>query len=149
MTTEIHIVDVGQGNMVLVKTDDGNNIVFDCNITDQNEDAILNYVGKAFGYNSRITAFICSHRDADHIRGIRKLHNIYPIGGVWDADYPGTTTNSSEYTEYMSLRRTLGGGIIKRNTFDEFGSTRFNYMSAADERLQENANAQGIVIKIE
>lgn len=149
MATEIHFLDVGQGNMVLIKADDGTRFVFDCNITQENETRVLAYVEKVFGKGSSIKAFICSHRDADHIRGVKKLHAKNPIGKIWDAGYAGTTTDTTEYKEYMDLRRAVGERVIKRKTRDDFGKTRLRFMSDADERLPENANAQGIVIKVE
>jgi beta-lactamase superfamily II metal-dependent hydrolase len=149
MSTEIHFIDVGQGNMVLIKADDGSRFVFDCNITQENETAVLAYVAKVFGKGRAIKAFICSHRDADHMRGVRKLHGQNPISKVWDSGYAGTTTDSVEYKEYMNLRRDLGERVIKRLTRGDYGKTRLRFMSDADERLPKDANAQGIVIKVE
>ena len=149
MATEIHFVDVGQGNMVLIKADDGSRFVFDCNITQDNESRVLGYVAKVFGRSNRIRAFICSHRDADHMRGVTKLHNKNPISEIWDSGYAGTTTGSPEYTQYMNLRRKVGVREIEKFTYENFGSTRFRYFSASDNRLPKNANAQGIVIKVE
>lgn len=149
MATEIHFVDVGQGNMVLIKADGGNRFVFDCNITQDNETRVLAYVAKVFGKGSAIKAFICSHRDADHMRGVKKLHAQNPISKIWDSGYAGTTTDSTEYKEYMNLRREVGERVIKRKTRDDYGKTRLRFMSDADERLQKNANAQGLVIKVE
>lgn len=37
----------------------------------------------------------------------------------------------------------------KSLTRQDFGNTRFRYLSAQDERLDKNANSQGLVIKIE
>jgi competence protein ComEC len=149
MATEIHFVDVGQGNMVLIKADDGNRFVFDCNITQENETRVLAYVAKVFGKGSAIRAFICSHRDADHMRGVKKLHAQNPISKIWDSGYAGTTTNSTEYKEYMNLRREVGERVINRKTRNDYGKTRLRFMSDADKRLPRNANAQGIVIKVE
>lgn len=147
--TEVHIVNVGQGNMVLIKTSDGKNLVFDCNITELNKTRVLAYVSKTFGKQSSIYAFICSHRDADHMRGIKKLHAQHTISRIWDSGYPGTTTNTSEYLDYMALRRSVTNRIIRKKTRDDFGQTRLRYLSARDDRLQANANAQGVVIKVE
>lgn len=149
MTTTIHFIDVGQGNMVLIETADGNKFVFDCNITGDNEKRVLNFVESTIGTNTQLRAFICSHRDADHMRGVKKLHNRFRIKSIWDSGYPGTTTDSPEYREYMELRRQVGSQEIKKKTRDDFGRTRFRYMSAQDDRLPNNANAQGIVIKVE
>ncbi|MCY3646732.1 MAG: MBL fold metallo-hydrolase [Chloroflexi bacterium] len=149
MATTIHFIDVGQGNMVLVQCSDGTNFVVDCNITDANKDRVLNYVAKQIGKAGRLHAFICTHRDADHMRGVRALHTRFPIGSVWDSGYPGTTTDSDEYQAYMQLRRDLGSKVIDKKTKHDYGYTRLRYFSAKDDRLPKNANDQGIVVKVE
>ena len=35
---------------------------------------ILDHVASHIGSGKQLYAFICSHRDADHIRGVKKLH---------------------------------------------------------------------------
>lgn len=149
MTTIIHVIDVGQGNMVLIETANGTNFMFDCNITDANEHRVLNYVANQIGEGRSLHAFICSHRDADHMRGVKKLHSRFPIKEIWDSDYPGTTTDTPEYLTYMDLRRRVGYKIIKKKIRYDFGRTRLRMLSAKDRRLSQNANAQGIVIKVE
>lgn len=149
MATLVHFIDVGQGNMVLIETASGRKFVFDCNITDDNEDRVLDYVAEQIGEGTSLYAFICSHRDADHIRGVKKLHARFPVREVWDSDYPGTTTDSAEYRAYMDLRRRVGSRIIKKQKYYDYGRTRFRFMSAQDDRLPDNANAQGIVMKVE
>lgn len=149
MGTIIHFINVGQGNMALVETSNEKKIVVDCNVTDKNEENVLNYLKRKIGSRTRIDLFICTHRDADHMRGIRKLHAAFPITKIVDNDYPGTTTDTSEYRTYMRLRREVGAGIVKKKTRRDFGRTRFRYLSSCDERLAKNANAQGIVIKVE
>lgn len=149
MGTIVHFINVGQGNMSLIETSDGKKIIVDCNVTDKNEQNVLNYLKRKISSRKQIDLFICSHRDADHMRGIRKLHAAFPITKVVDNDYPGTTTDSSEYRAYMRLRREVGVGIVKKKTRRDFGRTRLRYLSARDKRLAKNANAQGIVIKVE
>ena len=149
MPTIIHFIDVGQGNMVLIETANGRNFIFDCNITIANQERVLGYVADQIGERRYLHAFICSHRDADHMRGVRRLHDRFPIGRIWDSGYPGTTTDSPEYRAYMDLRRQVGYEVIRKKTFVDFGRTRFQYLSAKDGRLPNNANAQGIVIKVE
>ena len=149
MATTIHFIDVGQGNMVLVQCSSGTNFVVDCNITDANKDRVLNYVAKQIGDNGKLHAFICTHRDADHMRGVRILHNRFSVGGVWDSGYPGTTTDSDEYKAYMQLRRDVGSKVIEKKTKNDYGYTRLRYFSAKDDRLPNNANDQGIVVKVE
>ncbi len=149
MVTKIHFIDVDQGNMVLVQCSNGTNLVVDCNITDANKNRALRYVANQIGDRGTLHAFICTHRDADHIRGIRTLHDRFPIGSIWDSGYPGTTTDSDEYKAYMQLRREVGSETIKKTTRNSYGYTRLRYLSAKDDRLPNNANDQGIVIKVE
>jgi competence protein ComEC len=149
LDTVVHFIDVGQGNMVLVEASNGKYYICDCNVTNDNEDRVLNYLGSVIGWESNVSAFICTHRDADHMRGIKKIHKYFPIQSIWDSGHPGTTTNSSEYTDYMDLRRRVGSEEKKKLTRQDLGMTRLRYLSAKDERLEKNANAQGLVIKVE
>ena len=149
MNTVLHFIDVGQGHMVLIEASNEEYFICDCNITNDNENYVLNYIADIIDVGDSISAFLCTHRDADHMRGIKKIHKYFPIKCIWDTGYSGTTTNSNEYTDYMDLRRKVGFKEKKRLTYQDFGMTRFRYFSAKDERLDKNANAQGLVIKIE
>ena len=110
---EIHFIDVGCGDMTLILMPNGTTFVIDCNITNDNKDSVFKYLKKAMGGRSEINVFINTHRDADHMRGIKLLHEQYPIAIIWDSGVPGTTTDSNEYKEYMDLRRKKLG--YKRN----------------------------------
>ena len=149
MGTFLHFLNVGQGNMALIQTSDNQNIVVDCNITDANECDVFTYLSRQVGELINIDVFICSHRDADHMRGIKKLHAKFPIRAIFDNEYPGTSTDTKEYRQYMEVRREIGNGEIKKMTWRDFGRTRLRYLSACDDKLANNANAQGIVIKVE
>ena len=83
------------------------------------------------------------------MRGVRTLHNRFPIRGIWDSDYPGTSTDTDEYRAYMQLPREVGTNVIKKKTRYDYGWTRFRILSAKDNRLPDNANDQGIVLKVE
>ena len=149
MSTTVHFINVGQGNMALVQCADGTNFVVDCNITEDNESLVLTYLAGQIGRGSRLRAFICTHRDADHMRGVQVLHKHFPIQQVWDSGYPGTSTDTPEYEAYMRLRRAVGERVIEKRKREDYGRTRFRYLSAQDNRLPRNANAQGIVLKVE
>lgn len=149
MSTVIHFIDVGQGNMVLIETTDGRFYICDCNVINDNEDGVLDYLGSVIGWGTEVSAFICTHRDSDHMRGVNTIHQYFPIQSIWDSGYPGTTTNSPEYRDYMNLRRAIGSQEKKKCTYQDLGMTRLRYLSAIDDRLENNANAQGLVIKIE
>ncbi len=106
------------------------------------------YLDRAMGNRTSITVFICSHRDADHIRGIRTIHTAYPIGAIRDPGVAGTTIDSPEYEDYMALRREIGGKTIQARTKLQIGGATVRFMNSADEDLAD-ANDQSVVMKVE
>lgn len=145
---EIHFLNVGCGNMTLWLFPNGTTWINDCNITDDNEDAVMRYLRKVLSGQRSIQAFICSHRDADHMRGIKKLHKAYPLGGIWDNGVEGTTTDSPEYREYMDLRRQLKHGDIAAGTCETVGQVKVWWLHSKDDDYSD-ANDQSIVAKID
>jgi competence protein ComEC len=149
MSTAIHFVDAGQGNMTLLQLDDGKVFMYDCNVTDDNEDAVLGYIAKQIGWGKALNVFICSHRDADHMRGVKKIHEYFPIQQIWDTGVTGTTPDSDEYDDYMDLRRQVGFREVQARKRWDYGGTRLRVMNSKNDDLADDANAQSIVIKVE
>ncbi len=145
---DIHILDVGCGNMAILFNPDGTRVVIDCNITSDNSNDVLGYVRRILGYGTSIDVFINSHRDADHMRGITDLHAQNPIKAIWDTDVPGTTTDSPEYLAYMTLKRMLPGRTIEARNFYTFGDAKYRCMSAKWSDYTD-PNEQSAVIKVE
>ena len=100
---EFHFLRVGCGNMTMILFPGGTVWFYDCNITEENESAVFSYLQRVM-VEPFITTFVCSHRDADHMRGIKKLHARYPILRIRDAGVPGTTTTSNEYFACKLIR---------------------------------------------
>ena len=102
----LHFLDVGCGNMTLILFPNGTTYLYDCNVTDDNEDDVLAYLGKAMGRRSTIQAFICAHRDAAHMRCLRTVQNLFPIGEIRDPGVPNSifiTTLWSFASEHSSF----------------------------------------------
>ena len=111
-----HMLDVGEGLMILIFFPNDQVMLFDCNVTDDNEHTILDYlsanipfrVNPATGNTEQfIDIFVNSHRDEDHYRGLKKINTQYPIQSIWDSGQTGATTQSHDYEYYMGLRRRL------------------------------------------
>lgn len=144
---DIHFIDVGCGNMILIQT--STRIVFcDCNITGDNEARVLGYLRRVLGSNSSIDIFICSHRDADHMRGIKRLHSMFPISTIFDSGVTGTSSDSDEYRAYMDLRRQVGYREVEAQTQVKYGDTKFRFMNSKYSDYSE-PNEQSIVLKLE
>jgi beta-lactamase superfamily II metal-dependent hydrolase len=144
---EIHFINVGCGNMTLLLFPNGTTWLYDCNVTDKNEREVLAYLAKAMGQRTKIHAFICSHRDADHMNGIKSVHDKFPLGGIWDNGVEGTTTDSPEYRAYMDLRRQLKNGEIRSGTSTAIGDITVSWMHSKDKDYSD-ANDQSIVAKV-
>jgi len=144
---DIHFIDVGCGNMVLIRTST-KNVFYDCNITEDNGGRVLRYLRRVLGSSPTIDIFICSHRDADHMRGIKTLHSLFPISTIFDSGVTGTTPDSDECQDYMDLRRRVGYREIEARTYDTYGDTKFRWMNSKCEDYSD-PNEQSIVLKLE
>lgn len=144
---DIHLIDVGFGNMVLIRTSTVN-VFYDCNMTGDNAGQVLRYLRRVLGPQSSIDIFVCSHRDADHMRGIEILHSVFPISTIYDSGVTGTTPDSDEYQNYMDLRRRVGYWEVEARTYREYGDTKFRWMNSKYEDYSD-PNEQSIVLKLE
>ena len=148
MSTYVHFINVGQGNMTLLRLANGETLLYDCNVTDDNEDYVLGYLSRYLQRGATIGTFVNSHRDADHMRGIRRVHRRFPIGHVWCSGVTGTSPDCSEYEEYMGLRRDVGYRDLERRKYWDKGNCRLRILNSKNLDLADNANAQSIVIKV-
>jgi len=134
--------------MVLMCLADDTIMLYDCNVTDDNEAGVLKYLRKVLP-KGRIDIFVNSHRDADHMRGVQKIHDEFPIQTIWDSGVTGRTTDSTEYEEYMELRRRVGSVTVKARKKWDFGRTRIRVMNSKNDDLPDDPNAQSIVLKVQ
>ena len=147
--TTFHFLNIGQGNMAIGIFPDGKILAYDCNITTENETVVFAYLAKIMPQNS-IDVFVNSHRDADHMRGIKKLHAKYPITSLFDSGVTGTTPTTSEYTEYMEFRRNLGLVNVHEVTSNQYWTahTGVKIINGKRDGL-DDPNSQSIVLHID
>jgi beta-lactamase superfamily II metal-dependent hydrolase len=148
MATEVHFIDCGQGNMVLIDAADEKVFLVDCNVTEVNAGRVVAYLRRVL-QGRRIFAFICTHRDADHMRGINRVHRAVGIDQVWDCGLPGSSPSGPECEEYMRMRRAVPNAVLRGGRWGDYGATRLHILSAADDGLPDDCNAQSIVMKVE
>jgi competence protein ComEC len=145
MPTILHFIDVGQGNMTLIELANGMKMVYDCRVTDDNEERVLRHLRDAVP-GRHIHFFVNSHREADHNGGVERIHREFSIGEVWDCGVTGTTTGSIQYERYMNLRRDRPCITVKPRTYYDFGATRVRVLHAGGDG---DANDGSIILKIE
>ena len=113
---QFYLIDCQSGLMNLLIFPDDTVMLFDCNVTENNEDEILNflkykipkrYKRETNEYVQEIDIFVNSHRDLDHLRGLKKINEKYKIKSIWDSGQSGANTDNADYNYYMYLRRKL------------------------------------------
>jgi len=145
MTLNVYFINVGQGNMIILNFPDGKLLVYDCNITDDNSEDVFKILSEIMPKNE-IDIFVNSHRDADHMRGIKKLHEQYPIQHIWDSGV-SENTETNEYEDYMDLRRTVGFSEISPNQVWRHNNS-VKILNGKRKDL-DDINAQSVVLHID
>lgn len=87
---ELHVLDVGQGDAILLKTPRGNWLLFDAGPAWRSGDAgrsvILPYILRRGG---SLEAFVLSHPHTDHVGGATAVLNALRPRFYWDAAFAG------------------------------------------------------------
>jgi competence protein ComEC len=83
---EVHFIDVGQGDSILIRSPSGQNVLVDGGRRDDNALAYLQSVGVA-----SLDLVIASHADADHIGGLEEVVRYYRPRFFMDNGIPHTT----------------------------------------------------------
>ena len=117
-----YLIDCGSGLTHLIIFPDNTVMLFDCNLVEDNftssgMDAgqILDFFKKVIPYKTSndgnkyqpIDIFVNSHRDTDHLKGLKEINAKFPIQSIWDSGCTGENTDNADYQYYMCLRRRV------------------------------------------
>ncbi|MDD6793858.1 MAG: hypothetical protein PUE01_00355 [Clostridiaceae bacterium] len=111
-----YLIDCGSGLMHLIIFPDKTVMLFDCNVTSDEEDRIIEFLKDHIPerydeekqeYIKEIDVFVNSHRDTDHLRGLKKVNSNFKIKSIWDSGQTGANPANDDYNYYMYLRRKL------------------------------------------
>lgn len=99
----IHIIDVGQGDCVLIHTDE-KNVLIDAGETDKGDD-VAAYL-QALGVR-KLDLVIGTHPHSDHMGGMAAVLQAIPTEAVWTGDTPDALTPTSKfYTRFLTEVKT-------------------------------------------
>jgi competence protein ComEC len=103
---EMHVLDVGQGDAILIRTNRGRWIVFDAGRIWQGGDAgrstIIPYIMQRGG---DVESFVLSHAHADHIGGAASVMKALHPATFWDSAFP---QGSVVYDNALRVARSSG-----------------------------------------
>lgn len=116
---EMHVLDVGQGDAILVRTDRGRWIIFDAGRSWRTGDAgrstIIPYIRSRGG---DVAAFVLSHAHSDHAGGAESVLRSLGPDEFWDSAFPQgsavyeTTLRAARESDVEWNRVQAGGSMI-------------------------------------
>ncbi|HEV7594936.1 MAG TPA: DNA internalization-related competence protein ComEC/Rec2 [Gemmatimonadaceae bacterium] len=103
---ELHVLDVGQGDAILLRTDAGRWVLFDAgpawNGSDAGRRVVIPYVLRRGG---SLESFVLSHPHNDHVGGAASVLNAMHPRSYWDAAFAG---GAETYIASLSAAREKG-----------------------------------------
>ncbi len=137
---ELHIIDVGQGGAVLIRSPSGQNVLYDGG---RAATVVLDYL-ESVGVSS-LDLVIASHPDADHIGGLRAVVEAYRRQFYLDDDIVAET---DVYQELTTSVRALGIAELEPTARRVgLGAASLQIIPPpGDESLGRNNNSVGVVV---
>lgn len=139
---QFHVIKVGQGLMILLIFPDKTTMLFDCFVTEDNEEYVMNYLKNYIPTRKNeeseeqwIDIFVNSHRDKDHYQGLKKVVSEFEVKSVWDSGQYGSGAKSKDvdYEYYMDLKREIK---------DKYGEESVPKLTPSSTAFKEYGGAQ-------
>lgn len=99
---EVHFLDVGQGDCILLQTPDGRNVLVDAGDRDS-ADEVVRYLDR--NGVDRIDLLVITHPHMDHIGGLPRVLERFGVARVVDAGYPHGSRTYEEILSSIDSRR--------------------------------------------
>jgi len=146
-TVEIHMIDVGQGDSILVMAPEGN-ILVDAGENDAESENKLKTYLDGLGIKT-IDYFIITHHDADHIGGADMVLETYTVETVIIEDYY-YEKETAVYRDYLDALNSSKNTVTKDPSAGEemaFGELHLKFLGPT-ERFDEKNN-DSIVVRLD
>ncbi|MBD1223688.1 MBL fold metallo-hydrolase [Virgibacillus halodenitrificans] len=143
MDMEVHFIDVGQGDSILVQTPQNKNILIDGGPPDAGE-RIVSYLKKE-GIKS-IDLLVVTHPDVDHIGGLPHVMGQIPIKKIVDSGKLHTTRTYGKYVRQIR-KQEIPVQIAKIDDQLKVDSELKIQILNAFEKMKTN-NQSSIVLKL-
>lgn len=137
---EIHFLDVGQGDAILVRSPEGRTALIDAGPSDPVP--ALRELGV-----ERLDLVVATHGHADHIGGMDEVLRAFPVGSYMDNGTPHTTATWSRLAELLRARTDIRYLEASPRTLT-LGSVRLEVLPLPDdEELEQNDRSVVLVLR--
>lgn len=96
-TLRVSVLDVGQGDSILIQSPNGKAMLVDAGDTDAGSRVASALRSRGI---SSLDAAVASHAHADHIGGYQTVLSTFPVGVFYDSGYPAT---SNTYERLLTI----------------------------------------------
>ena len=142
---EVHFLDVGQGDAVLIQTPDGYEVLIDGGATSQ----VIRQLSVEQSWSDRlIDVVIATHPDTDHVGGLVDVLERFDVGLIVqteaDSDSPAATAfESAVLSESADVQFARAGQVIQVGA-----STTIEILSPASDTDNWRANAASVIVRV-
>ncbi len=140
---EIHIIDVGQGDSILIQTPYNKNILIDGG--DEYSDNIVKRYLKKQNVDV-IDYLIATHHDSDHIGGLDNIINNFKVKSIYMPEYKHDSTSYSNLISACSNKNLSINYLYKNDTLHIEDNIILSVLSPSF--IQKDSNLNSIVFKL-
>lgn len=146
-SSQIHILDVGQGSSILLISRDGTSVLVDTGRYDDGGKRIISYLDRYIGLGRELDLLIFTHNDADHIGHGDLVMEYFDVQEVWMNGMDHTTKVYSNVLDAIVTadaiyREPKAGEVYQRGPFE------IQVLHPTANSRQSNHNAESIVTRI-
>lgn len=147
---ELHVIDVGQGDAVALRSPRGRWIVVDAGNAWRGGDAgaaiVAPYLRRRGG---DVVHVVMTHPHADHVGGVRSLVGLAGVDTLWDPGYHGASPAYREALDSALARRVVWKRAIAGDSMNLDG-VRVDVLAPATSwvSIQANPNEASAVLRI-
>jgi len=113
----VSVIDVGQGDSILVQFPNGQDMLVDAGDRDAGP-TVVRYL-RSRGIK-RIDILVASHPHADHIGGMPQVLEAFPVGKVWDSGYAHGSRTQQDFLRTIK-ERSIRFGMPKAGFTERIG----------------------------